>query len=81
MKHVVMAVEIAKQNSSRQGRALCWSGCMAEYATCLASAEETLIFAAIVAAIVLAAADGPFPIGDAAAVAILLSLGIVGSSD
>lgn len=57
-------------------RMLCWSRCMAEYATCLASAQETLTFAAIVAAIVLAAADGPFPIGDAAAAALLISVGI-----
>lgn len=58
-------------------RALCWSGCTAEYATCLASTDGVLTFAAIVTAIVLASADGPFPVGDAAAAALLMSLGIM----
>lgn len=62
--------------NARRRRALCWAGCMATYATCLASAEETLTAAAIVAAIVLAAADGPLPIGDAAAVALLAAVGV-----
>jgi hypothetical protein len=65
---------------ARRRRALCWAACMAAYATCLATSTEALTFAAIVAAIVLVAADGPFPIGDAAAAALLISLGIVGSS-
>lgn len=66
--------------NAKRRRALCWAACMAAYATCLATTQEALTFAAIVAAIVLAAADGPFPIGDAAAAALLLSLGITGSS-
>jgi hypothetical protein len=66
-----------RTKTDKARRALCWSGCMAEYATCLASSTEVLTFAAIVAAIVLAAADGPFPIGDAAAAALLISLGIL----
>lgn len=69
-------------NSTRRDkarRALCWSSCMAAYAACLASSNEALTFIALVAAIVLAAADGPFPIGDAAAAALLISLGITGS--
>jgi hypothetical protein len=65
--------------NAKRRRALCWAQCMTEYAACLATAVETLTFAAIVAAIVLAAADGPFPIGDAAAAALLLALGITGS--
>jgi hypothetical protein len=66
-----------RTKSDKARRALCWSRCMAEYAACLATARETLTFAAIVAAIVLAAADGPLPIGDAAAAALLISLGIL----
>lgn len=66
--------------NAKRRRALCWAACMAAYATCLASSEEVLTFAALVAAIVLIAADGPFPIGDAAAAALLISLGITGSS-
>lgn len=57
-------------------RQLCWAACINAYATCLATSNEALTFAAIVAAIVLACADGPFPIGDAAAAAILISVGI-----
>jgi hypothetical protein len=57
-------------------RALCWAACMEQYARCIATSAETLTFAALVAAIVLAAADGPLPIGDAAAAAILISIGI-----
>lgn len=66
--------------NAKRRRALCWAACMAAYAACLASSEEALTFAAIVAAIVLVAADGPFPIGDAAAAALLISLGITGAS-
>jgi len=66
--------------NARKRRALCWAACMAAYAACLATSQEALTFAAIVAAIVLAAADGPLPFGDAAAAALLISLGITGSS-
>jgi hypothetical protein len=62
--------------SQRRRRALCWAACMATYAACLASAEETLTAAAIAAAVALAAADGPLPFGDAAAVALLAAVGI-----
>lgn len=61
-------------------RALCWAQCATEYGACLASAEETikgvLTGAAIVGAVVLAAADGPLPIGDAAAAGLLGLVGI-----
>lgn len=59
---------------AKKKRALCWAGCMSAYAACLATADETLATAAIVAAIVLVAADGPLPIGDAAAAALLLAV-------
>ena len=69
-----------RTKADKARRALCWSTCMAEYAACLASSEEALMgiltLSAIAAAIALAAADGPFPIGDAAGVAILSALGI-----
>jgi len=61
-------------------RALCWAQCATEYGACLASAEETvrgvLTGLAIAGAVALAAADGPFPIGDAAAVGLLGLVGI-----
>lgn len=61
-------------------RALCWAKCATEYGACLASAEETLkgvlTGLAIGGAIALATADGPFPIGDAAAVGLLGLVGI-----
>jgi hypothetical protein len=61
-------------------RALCWSACMSKYAACLASTDEAkegvLTGLAIAGAIVLASADGPFPIGDAAAAALLGLVGI-----
>ncbi len=60
--------------NDKRRRALCWASCMAAYAACLATADETLTTAAIIAAIVLAASDGPLPIGDAAAVALLLAV-------
>jgi hypothetical protein len=66
-----------RTKADKARRALCWSTCMAQYAACLATATETLTFAAIVAAIVLASADGPLPFGDAAAAALLISLGIL----
>lgn len=65
-------------------RRLCYERCMEEYARCLKHANrdtpDWLLFLVIVAAIVLVAADGPFPIGDAAAAALLLSFGLFDSS-
>jgi hypothetical protein len=43
-----------RTKADKARRALCWSGCMAAYAACLASSAEALTFYAIVAAIVLA---------------------------
>jgi Domain of unknown function (DUF4157) len=60
--------------NDKRRRALCWAACMAAYAACLATADETLITAAIIAAIVLEASDGPLPFGDAAAAALLLAV-------
>lgn len=60
-------------------RRLCWVACIEEYARCLASSNETLTFAALVALIVAAAATGPVAIGAAAAAVILIGLGITGS--
>lgn len=59
---------------NKKKRALCWAACMAAYAACLSTADETLTAAAIVAAIVLAASDGPLPIGDAAAAVLLFAV-------
>lgn len=66
---------------TKQQRRLCYERCMEEYARCLKNANrdtvpDWLLFLIIVAAIVLIVADGPFPIGDAAAAALLLSFGL-----
>lgn len=69
-----------RTKAQKARRALCWAQCMSEYAACLASSDEALMGAltgaAIAAAIVLASADGPFPVGDAAAVGLLSLVGI-----
>jgi hypothetical protein len=69
-----------RTKSDKARRALCWARCATEYGACLASTDEaiagTLTGLAIVAAVVLAAADGPLPIGDAAAVGLLGLVGI-----
>ena len=70
---------------TKRQRQLCYEQCMEEYARCLKDANRDtvpgwLLFLLIVAAIVLAAADGPFPLGDAAAAALLASFGIFSSS-
>jgi len=69
-----------KTKKDKARRALCWSQCMAEYASCLSSSEEAikgvLTGLAIAGAIALASADGPLPFGDAAAVGLLGLVGI-----
>lgn len=70
-----------RTRTDRWNRRVCWAQCATEYAACLASSEEAIKGAltgvAIVAAIVLATADGPLPLGDAAAAWLL---GLVGLS-
>lgn len=69
-----------RTKADKARRALCWARCATEYGACLASSEEALVGAltglAIAGAVALAAADGPFPFGDAAAVGLLSLVGI-----
>jgi hypothetical protein len=64
-----------KTKGDKFRRAMCWAACIGEYATCLASSREAITFEAMVAAIALACIDGPLPVGDAAAAAILVRVG------
>lgn len=73
-------IPACRRLTSKTKRALCYAAAATAYGTCLASAEEVMagfvVTAAIIAAAVLILADGPLPFGDAAAVAILASVGI-----
>jgi RHS repeat-associated protein len=61
-------------------RAMCWSKCMSIYAACLAGAEEAIKCYIVIgagaatgaAAGILAACDGPLPIGDACGAAVII---------
>jgi|GEM_PF-6640555 len=73
-------IPACRKLTNKAQRALCYAAAATAYGACLASAEEVMagivMTAAIVAAAVLILADGPLPFGDAAAVAILASVGI-----